>query len=147
MKKNFGDKILDLMLKNRIRTAKDLADKINEEAGERIISPTSVGKWIAGKTVPKATSLMFLAKALKVSADLILSDEGSNPEQTKSLERMVSSIVKAEIEKTSKSDQKDSNNQIAEFLKSERVPAEDKKSILRQIENLLKLYKGGEKGD
>jgi len=144
MKEDFDKIIRQLMAKEGIKTVKELADKMNTLAGRKIITANSVGKWLRPslkrKAEPKATSLMFLAKALKVSADLLLFDEGENPEKTKSLERMVSSIVKTEIEKSSKINKNSLNSEVSQFLKSNRIPQEDKDSILRQIENLLKLY-------
>jgi len=132
------------MAKENVKTAKELADKINEEGNCQIVSATSVGKWLSGATEPKATSLMFLAKALKVSADLILYDSSESPKDRKSLERIISSIVKAEIQKSSKSDQSTPDLELSQFLKSDKIPPEDKESILRQIKNLLKLYPNGE---
>lgn len=144
MKRDFGRKIRSLMNEKGIVTAKDLADKINEAAGEKIITASSIGRWLSGQSEPKSTSLMFLAKTLKISADLILSDEGLNPESTKSLERMVSAIVKAEFEKAPKISVDQLNEKVCRFMESKKIPKEDKDSILRQIENLLKMYPNGE---
>lgn len=122
----------ELGIKSRV----ELADKMDNK-----VRPQTIGKWIAKKSKPRGESLMFLAKALKMSADLLLFDEGDNPEQTKSLERMVSSIVKAELKKTTIQVKEGMEKVIAQFFECPDVPEEDRKSILRQIENLLKLYK------
>lgn len=143
-KRDFGKTIWKLMVQAEIKTARELADIINRQAGQRVVSANSVGKWLGGKSVPKATSLMFLAKALNVSADLILFDESENPDRTKSLERIVSTLVKAEIEKMPKEDKSSLDSRLSKFLKSKKIPPEDKESILRQIKNLLKLYPNGE---
>lgn len=147
MKKDLGLKIREVMVQRGIKTTKELTDMINREAGRKIVTSTSVGRWLANRSDPKATSLMFLARALKISADLLLFDEGEHPEKTKSLERMVSKIVEAETRKILKEDKKDKNSLNSEFdklLASHKIPPEDKESILRQIKNLLKLYPNGE---
>lgn len=151
MKEDFDKVIRQLMAKEGIKTVKELADRMNVLAGRKIITANSVGKWLRPslkrKAEPKATSLMFLAKALKISADLLLFDEGEHPEKTKSLERMVSKIVEAETRKILKEDKKDRDSLNFEFdklLTSHKIPQEDKESILRQMKNLLKLYPNGE---
>lgn len=122
----------------------ELGIKTNVALAERMkgeVHPNTIGKWIAGKSVPRGSSVIALAKALKISADLILFDEGENPEQTKSLERMVSKIVSVEIHKTLRNAKVQFQEEVARFLKSDKIPEEDKQSILRQVRNLLKLYK------
>ena len=142
-KKDFGRKILELMAKAGIKTTKELTDKINEIAGQRQdqrISASSVGKWLSGESEPKSTSLMFLAKALNVSADLILYDEGDNPESKKSLERIVSSIVKEEIKKIPKKDGQTTAEELNVFLNSEEIPKDVRESILEMIRSLKRKY-------
>ena len=140
MKKDFGRKILGLMAKVGIKTAKELADRINTEAGEVIVTPASVGKWLAGKTQPKATSLMFLAKALKVSADVILYDEDENVENRRPLEQVVGEMVVKETHKLFKEGKIELQEELALVLKSDKIPQEDKDALIRQARNLLKLY-------
>lgn len=139
-KADFGKIIWKLMARMGIKTAKELTDTINREAGKRVVSETSVGKWIAGKTVPKATSLMFLAKALRVSADLILFDEDSDSERKQSLRKIVAEVAKEEIRKLLKEKKAGLENELSEFLKSDKIPQEDKEALIRQARNLLKLY-------
>lgn len=120
----------------------ELDIKTNIELAERMkgkVHPNTIGKWIAGKSSPRGDNVIALAKALKVTADLLLFDEGDNPEKTKALERMVSSIVKAEIQKSSKDIIVGS--EWLHFPKCDKIPEEDKQSLLRQVRNLLKLYK------
>jgi len=130
--------MIPILLNNKMR----LADKMNGR-----IHPNTIGKWIAGKNRPRGDNVIALARALKISADLLLFDEGEHPEKTKSLERMVSKIVEAETRKILKEDKKDKNSLNSEFdklLASRKIPPEDKEGILRQIKNLLKLYPNGE---
>jgi hypothetical protein len=144
---DWGKIIYPAMLKAGIKTGKQLADEINrislEELGKKITTPASASRWLRspekGGSEPKGTALMFLIKALK--ADYILMDESERPESRKSIERIAREIVKAEAEKILKQDKKTSDNVVAEFLESKNIPVEDKESILRQIKNLLKLYK------
>jgi hypothetical protein len=114
-----------------IKSNVELADKMGG-----IVRPQTIGKWKAEKTTPRGKNLIVLAKALKMSVDLLVLDEGDNPDQTKSLERMVSQIVKSEIQKTPVK----SNNEFEEMMKSDKIPEEEKDLILRHIRNLLKLY-------
>lgn len=139
-KADFGKAIRALMGRLGIKSAKELTDTINREAGEKIVSETSVGKWLAGKTVPKATSLMFLAKALKVSADLILFDEDSDEGRRKSLRHIVAEVAQEEIGRILSDKKIISQKDLSLFLGSSKIPDEDKQSILRQIRNLLKMY-------
>lgn len=140
-KRDFGKVIRELMVQENIKTAKELADRINRAADEKIVTSTSVGRWLAGETVPKATSLMFLAKALKVSADLILFDEDSNPERRQSLRKIVAEVAEEEIGKLLKEKKSDLEGELSEFLKSNKIPQEDKDIILTQVSRLLERYK------
>ena len=133
-----GKKILHRRAELGIKTNVELAEKMGGK-----VRPQTIGKWIAGKTTPRGTSLKALAKALKISADFILFDEGENPEQTKSLERMVTTIVKSELHRTSILPM----NEIEEVMGSEEIPQEEKESLLRQARNLLKLYRKEKKPD
>jgi len=134
-----GRRILQRMAELGIKTNVALAEKMNGK-----VHPYTIGKWISGKSVPRGTSLIVLAKALKVSADLLLFDEGENPEQTKSLERMVSKIVSAETQKILKEANFNVRKEVSKFLESKKIPDADKESILRQVKNLLKMYKEDE---
>jgi len=147
MKKDLGLKIRQIMVQRGIKTTKELTDMINRVAGKKIVTSTSVGRWLANRSDPKATSLMFLAKALNVSADLILYEEGDNPESKKSLERMVSTIVKSELEKSGTLSKDELNKELLKLLESDQIPQEEKDGILRQIRNLHKLYSQKSKGN
>ncbi len=136
------------MAKEGIKGPKELADKINELAqshkfikiGEKLITASAVSRWLSNIHEPTATPLLFLAKALNVSADLILYDEGENPERTKSLERIVSTIVKSELEKSGTLSKNELNKEVLKLLESDQIPQEEKDGIFRQIRNLHKLY-------
>lgn len=135
-----GRRILQRMAELGIKTNVALAEKMN-----RKVHPYTIGKWIAGKSVPRGTSVIALAKALKISADLILFDEGENPGQTKELTKMVTEIVKMETKKVLNKVKPNLETALEKFVGSKNIPQEDKDSILRQIENLLKLYPDKEK--
>jgi len=139
-KRDFGKTIRELMLQENIKTTKELVDRINRAAGEKIVTSTSVGKWLAGQTVPKATSLMFLAKALRVSADLILFDEDSSSERKESLKKLVAELVQKETKKLLKEPKADLETELVLFLKSDKIPQEDKDIILAQVKRLLERY-------
>jgi len=131
-----GRKILQRMAELGITSRVQLADKMKGK-----VHPYTVGRWISGKSVPRGDSLIALAKALKISADLLLFDEGESSEKTKSLERMVSSIVKTELAKSPKTDENSLNSELSEFLKSKKIPKEDKDIIIAQVKRLLERYK------
>lgn len=121
----------------------ELGIKTNVELAKRMggkIHPYTIGKWIAGKSTPGGTSLIALAKALRISADLILFDEGENVEQTKQLTKMVSSIVQAETQKLLTEAKTDLEKELALFLNSVKIPPEIKAALVEQARNLLKLY-------
>lgn len=155
MRKDFDKLIRELMTKAGIKTQRQLADKMNELAlsqiGKKIISYHGVNKWLRSasknRSIPGSQSLMFLAKALNASADLILYDEGENPERTKSLERMVSTIVKSELEKSGTLNKSELNKEFLKLLESDQIPPEEKEGILRQIRNLHKIYSKKSEGD
>lgn len=130
-----GRRILQRMAELGIKTNVALAERMN-----RKVHPYTIGKWISGKSVPGGTSLIALAKALNVSVDLIVFDEGENPERTKSLERIVSTIVKSELEKSGTLSKNELNKEVLKLLESDQIPQEEKDSIFRQIRNLHKLY-------
>jgi len=71
---------------------------------------------------------------------LILYEEGDNPESKKSLERMVSTIVKSELKKSGTLSKDELNKEVLKLLESDQIPQEEKDGILRQIRNLHKLY-------
>jgi len=148
-KVDFGKIIRRLMAERDIKTAKQLAEEINrisiKEIGKKVITANSVGKWLRapgkGASEPKATSLMYLIKALNVSADFILSGDLDSPHQRKSLERMVSKIVSIEIQKSLKNTETQIQDEVVEFLKSDKIPQEDKDLIVARMKRLLKMYK------
>jgi len=148
-----GKRILQRMAELGIKSNVALAQKMNGS-----VHPNTIGKWIGDKTKPRGENVIALAKALKISADLLLFDEGENIEQTKSLERIARDIVKAEADRLfGPRNQKDEDyyvvfsslskipeehrDDIVMFFSSLRIPPEDKDAILRQIRNLLKMYK------
>lgn len=121
----------------------ELGIRTNVELAKRMggkIHPYTIGKWISGKSTPRGTSLIALTKALKISADLILFDEGENLEQTKELTKMVSSILQAQSKKNPTEAKTDLENELALFLKSDKIPPEIKAGLVEQARNLLKLY-------
>lgn len=140
MKKDLGYQIRQLMAGAGIKTAKELADRINTEAGEQLVTPSSVGRWLDGQSVPKATSLMYLARALKVSADTILFGDSKNPEAEKELRKLVTSIVQEETKKVLVETKSEMQKELVKFFNSKNIPQQDKKALLRQVRNLLKLY-------
>lgn len=145
MKEGFGKTIRALMDQADIKSAVVLADRINEEAKKaglekKLVSPSSVSKWLSDETQPKATSLMFLAKALRVSADLILFENGENPNKLKELTKMVTAIVQAETKKILGEGRVEVENELALVLKSKNVPQGQKDALIRIAQDLLKLY-------
>lgn len=133
---SIGRRILQRMAELGIKTNVALAEKMN-----RAVHPNTIGKWISGKSVPRGNSVIALAKALKISADLILFDEGENVAQTKELTKMVTEIVQAETKKVLKETETDLEEELILFLNSDKIPQEDKDALIRQARNLLKLYK------
>lgn len=145
MKEGFGKTIRTLMDQAGISSAVELADRINEEAKKaglkkKLVSPSSVSKWLSDETQPKATSLMFLAKALKVSADIILFDDGDNPDKTKELTKIVTAIVQTETKKILNEGRAGVENTLALVLKSKNIPQGQKDALIRIAHDLLKLY-------
>lgn len=132
---NIGKKILLRMAELGIKTNVALAEKMKGE-----VHPNTIGRWIAGDSNPRGTSLIALAKALNVSVDLIVFDEGENPQHTKELRKMVTEIVKMETTKVPNKVKPNLETALEKFVGSENIPLEDKDSILRQIENLLERY-------
>ena len=132
---DIGRRILQRMAELGIKTNVELAKRMGGK-----IHPYTIGKWISGKSTPRGTSLIALTKALKISADLILFDEGDNIEQTKELTKMVSSIVQAETKKILTEAKTDLENELVLFLKSKKIPPEIKAALVDQARNLLKLY-------
>jgi len=144
-KKEIGKRIARLMAECDITTRKQLADMITEEASkatppEKGVTSTTVGRWISGEDEPKAGSLTFLARALKVSADLILFEDNPSSKQEESLRRVVAEVAQAEVKKLL-AENSDLDAELVRFLKSEKIPQEDKNIILAQIRRLLKRYK------
>gem|GEM_PF-3476397 len=142
-----------LMADVDIDSYKKLADRLNSLAlqeglvseNEQFITPGSVRKWFLpekrGGSEPRGTSLMLLAKALRVSADLILFEDGDNLDKTKELTKMVTAIVQAETKKILSEGKVGVENTLALVLKSDKIPPEDKEALIRQARNLLRLYK------
>lgn len=131
-----GRKILQRMVELGIKTNIELAERMN-----RGVHPNTVGKWIAGKSNPRGDNVIALARALKISVDLLLLEEGQDAEQLKSLERIVSKIVEAEAKKVLESAKSDLTSELSLFLKSDKIPQEDKNIILVQVKRLLERYK------
>ena len=144
MKPSLGRAIRELMDEANIKSGSALADKINAEAMKaglpKLVSSSSVNKWLSDETQPKATSLMFLAKALNVSADLILFGDSDNPDQSRQLTKMVTAIVQAETKKLLQDGAARVKSELEKVLSSDKIPDEDKEALIRQARNLLKLY-------
>jgi len=136
---DIGRKIQQRKIELGIKTNVELAEKMNGK-----VHPYTIGKWIGGKRKPRGDNVIALAKALKISADFLLFEESESPERTKSLERMVRDILKTEGEKRPQVGESKANSQhffFNHFLDCDKVPQEDKEGLLRQVKNLLKLYK------
>lgn len=121
----------ELGIKSRV----ELADKM-----KGTVHPYTIGKWISGKSNPRGDNLFALAKALEISVELLVIQEGQNPEELKSLERIVSKIVQMETKKLLKEAKTDLETELVLFLKSDKIPQEDKDIILTQVTRLLERY-------
>lgn len=136
MKLSLGKRILQRMLELGIKSNVKLADKMN-----RRVHPYTIGKWIAGKSNPRGDNLLALAKALEIRAELLILEEGQDSDELKSLERIVSKIVEAETKKLLKETKSNLERELVLFLKSDKIPQEDKDIILSQVKRLLERYK------
>lgn len=130
MDMHIGEKILKRKAELGIKTNVELADKMG-----RAVTPQTIGKWIAKKSVPRGRSIMLLTKALNISADFLLFDD-SPAKENENLTSLVKEIVQSEISKQ-KEKPDDIFNQI---LSSSKIPAEAKQSLTLLAKSLLKLY-------
>jgi len=96
---------------------------------------------IAYKTKWGVGNLITLAKAIKLSADLLVLEEGQGSQELRIiLEKIIREIVKSEMKKLSGEKNSAPKNQVNRFFRSKQIPQQDKDKIVRQIKKLLKLY-------
>lgn len=124
-----------------IKSNRELADIISRETG-KTIHPYTIGKWIADKSRPRGDNLIALIKALKFSADLLVLEEGQNPEEfgKNEIEKLIREVVRGELSQLIGKGHALPNSDVSRFLSSDKIPEEDKEAIRRQIKNLLKMY-------
>jgi transcriptional regulator with XRE-family HTH domain len=134
-----GRKIQRRMAELGIKSNQKLADIMNRDA--KIVHPYTIGKWIAGKSNPRGDKLIALAKALNMSVELLVLEEGQNPKELKVLHQIVREIVRAEVKTLHGDRTATTQTEVLEFFNSPKIPTEDKQSILRQIRNVLQIYK------
>jgi len=92
------------------------------------------------KTNRRGDSVKALAKALNISVELLVLEEGQNHEQLKSLEYILSKIAQAETQKLLGEAKTDLEKELILFIKSDKVPQKDKDIILARIKRLLERY-------
>lgn len=136
-----GQKILTRMAQFGIKNRVELADKISR--GGSSVHANTVGKWTLEEAKPRGENLIALARALEIKAELLVLEDGQNPEKSddeirKIIREVVTAELKTLLERGTPIPPADSN--LSGFFSSKKVPEEDKKGILRQIRNLLKMY-------